>query len=95
MSTPDLSSASSEIILKIVVPSLNTQKTLKFNTDELVWDAKMSVIEKLATKTDDILNYGFLYKPDADENSARFLDEMRPLSEYRLANKVRSWFELT
>lgn len=62
------------------------QKFFTFDPDENVWDAKKMVLEEFREQLHDPLNYG-LYLPPQAGKAGKFLDEERPLDDYKLTGK--------
>ena len=60
---------------------------LKFNLDDLVWNAKQRVLANLAKEVKDGFNYGF-YLPPYQGRAGKFLDDCRQLKEYSLSGPV-------
>lgn len=55
-----------------------------------MWEAKKLVLDEVGDQLHDPLNYGF-YLPPVNNRAGKFLDEERPLDDYKLSGmKYRS-----
>lgn len=63
------------------------QKCFTFDPDENIWDNKRMVLEEFSEQLYDPLNYG-LYLPPTGGKAGKFLDEERPLDDYKLQGKL-------
>jgi hypothetical protein len=74
-------------IVRISIPTQNVQKSIRVQTDELVWVTKMTIIDKMAKGVADALNYG-IYQPGKEGKEGKFMEESRVIGEYRIDNDV-------
>ncbi|KAF6025186.1 SHANK3 [Bugula neritina] len=75
------------IKVNVFFPDFNVQKCFTFDPDENVWEAKRLVLHEFSEQLADSLNYGF-YLSAQSGRAGKFLDEERPLDDYKLAGPI-------
>ncbi|XP_067950717.1 protein shank-like isoform X2 [Watersipora subatra] len=73
--------------VNVFFPDYSVQKCFVFDPDENIWLAKKLVLEEFKEQLYDPLNYG-LYLPPQKGKAGKFLDEERPLEDYKLVGPV-------
>lgn len=76
------------LLLRINIPILKLQKSLRVNSSDLVWDLKRQVEEKTAADIKDVLNYG-IFLHGKDGKRGKFLDERNTLASHQLGAAVK------
>jgi hypothetical protein len=87
VSTPGIA----PILVRISVPSIGVQKTLRASPLDSVWNLKQQISDKVATEIRDSLNYG-IHQASTGGKVGRFLEEKRDLASYQLENNVSTQY---
>ncbi|XP_055085791.1 SH3 and multiple ankyrin repeat domains protein 2b [Periophthalmus magnuspinnatus] len=69
------------MVIRVLIPTLQQTKCMRFNPDATVWVAKQRILCTLTQSLKDVLNFG-LFQPPHDGRDGKFLDEERKLGEY-------------
>ncbi|XP_072321701.1 SH3 and multiple ankyrin repeat domains protein 2b [Eucyclogobius newberryi] len=69
------------MVIRVLIPTLQQTKCMRFNPDASVWVAKQRILCTLTQSLKDVLNYG-LFQPPHNGRDGKFLDEERQLGEY-------------
>ncbi|KAJ3417161.1 Glucoamylase, intracellular sporulation-specific [Chytridiales sp. JEL 0842] len=79
------------ILVRISVPSIGVQKTLRASPLDTVWSLKQQILDKVATEIRDHLNFG-IFLQGTGGKVGKFLDEKRDLASYQLENNCTMEF---
>ena len=77
--------AAETIVLRINIPSLKLQKSIRVSTADAVWTLRKQLEDKVASEIKDILNYG-IFLHGKDGKKGKFLDERMIVGDYHIDN---------